>query len=90
MRRKHATCRALGHRRGTQDRDREFQGTPPSWCCRTSRLLELGKSSHEFQRKDAFTIEYHLTLPKESTGNKKTVVTLSYNRLNVQATSRSY
>jgi hypothetical protein len=43
-----------------------------------------GKSSHEFQRKDAFTIEYHLTLPKESTGNKKTVVTLSYNRLNVQ------
>jgi hypothetical protein len=29
-------------------------------------------------------------LPKESTGNKKTVVTLSYNRLNVQATSRSY
>jgi hypothetical protein len=45
---------------------------------------KLGKSSHEFQRKDAFTIEYHLTLPKESTGNKKTVVTLSYNRLNVQ------
>jgi hypothetical protein len=45
------------------------------------RLL---KSSHPFQRKDAFTIEYHLTLPKESTGNNKTVVTLSYNRLNVQ------
>ena len=45
---------------------------------------KLGKSSHEFQRKDAFTIEYHLTLPKESTGNKKAVVTLSYNRLNVQ------
>jgi hypothetical protein len=45
---------------------------------------KLGKSSHEFQRKDAFTIEYHLTLPKESTGNKKTVVMLSYNRLNVQ------
>jgi hypothetical protein len=45
---------------------------------------KLGKSSHEFQRKDAFIIEYHLTLPKESTGNKKTVVTLSYNRLNVQ------
>jgi hypothetical protein len=45
---------------------------------------KLGKSSHEFQRKDAFTIEYHLTLPKESTGNKKTVVSLSYNRLNVQ------
>ena len=45
---------------------------------------KLGKSSHEFQRKDAFTIEYHLTLPKESTGNKKTTVTLSYNRINVQ------
>ncbi len=45
---------------------------------------KLGKSSHEFKKKDAFTIEYYLTLPKESTGNKKTVVTLSYNRLNVQ------
>ncbi len=45
---------------------------------------KLGKSSHEFKKKDAFTIEYHLTLPKESTGNKKTVVTLSYSRLNVQ------
>ena len=45
---------------------------------------KLVKSSHEFVKKDAFTIEYHLTLPKESTGDKKTVVTLSYNRLNVQ------
>jgi hypothetical protein len=42
------------------------------------------KSSHEFVKKDAFTIEYRLTLPKESTGDKKTTVTLSYNRLNVQ------
>jgi hypothetical protein len=42
------------------------------------------KSSHEFKKKDAFTLEYELTLPKETTGDKKTVVTLNYNRLNVQ------
>ncbi|MEI6083393.1 MAG: hypothetical protein WCS70_03735 [Verrucomicrobiota bacterium] len=42
------------------------------------------KSSHEFVKKDAFTIEYRLTLPKESTGNKKTTVNLNYQRLNVQ------
>ena len=30
---------------------------PGSW--------KIGKSSHEYTRKDAFTIEYHLTLPKE-------------------------
>jgi hypothetical protein len=42
------------------------------------------ESTHEFKKKDAFTIEYHLTLPKESTGKNKTVVTLNYNRLNVQ------
>ena len=42
------------------------------------------KSSHEFVKKDAFTIEYRLTLPKESTGAKKTTVTLNFNRLNVQ------
>ena len=45
---------------------------------------KLAKSSHEFVKKDAFTIEYRLTLPKESTGAKKTTVSLSYNRLNVQ------
>ena len=45
---------------------------------------KLVKSSHEFVKKDAFTIEYRLTLPKESTGNKKTTVSLNYNRLNVQ------
>ncbi|MCG3147482.1 MAG: hypothetical protein PCFJNLEI_00922 [Verrucomicrobiae bacterium] len=42
------------------------------------------KSSHEFVKTDAFTIEYRLTLPKESSGTKKTTVTLNYNRLNVQ------
>jgi hypothetical protein len=45
---------------------------------------KMVESSREYEKKDAFTIEYHLTLPKESTGKKKTVVTLNYNRLNVQ------
>jgi|YelNatPaOPRAMG01_1025707.scaffolds.fasta_scaffold07028_8 hypothetical protein len=45
---------------------------------------KMEKSSHEFKRKDAFTVEYNLTLPKETTGDKKTVVTFHYNRLNVQ------
>ena len=45
---------------------------------------KLAKSSHEYVKKDAFTIEYRLTLPKESTGDKKTTVLLNYNRLNVQ------
>ena len=45
---------------------------------------KMAKSSHEFVKKDAFTIEYRLTLPKESPGGKKTLVRLQYNRLNVQ------
>lgn len=45
---------------------------------------KMVKSSHEYEKKDAFNIEYHLVLPKESTGDKKTVVSISYNRLNVQ------
>jgi hypothetical protein len=45
---------------------------------------KMVESTHEYKKKDAFTIEYHLTLPKESTGKNKTVVTLNYNRLNVQ------
>jgi len=45
---------------------------------------KMVKSSHEFKKKDAFTIEYELTLPKETTGDKKTIVTLNYTRLNVQ------
>ncbi len=45
---------------------------------------KMVKSSVEFEKKDAFTIEYHLTLPKESTGDKKTVVTFSLQHLNVQ------
>jgi len=45
---------------------------------------KMVESTHEYTKKDAFTIEYRLTLPKESTGKNKTVVTLNYNRLNVQ------
>jgi hypothetical protein len=42
------------------------------------------ESTHPFERKDAFTIEYKLTLPAESTGAKKTVLTFNLNRINVQ------
>jgi hypothetical protein len=45
---------------------------------------KMVKNSHDYRKKDAFTIEYSLTLPKETTGDKKTVVMLNYNRLNVQ------
>jgi hypothetical protein len=41
---------------------------------------KMVKSSHEFERKDAFTVEYRLTLPKES----KQTVTFNLTRLNVQ------
>ena len=47
---------------------------------------KMVENSHtkEFRKKDAFTFEYHLTLPAESTGDKKTTVTFEINRLNVQ------
>lgn len=45
---------------------------------------KMVESTHKFEKKDAFTIEYKLTLPAESTGDKKTVVTFNVNRLNVQ------
>lgn len=47
---------------------------------------KMVENSHakEFKKKDAFTFEYHLTLPAESTGEKKTTVTFNINRLNVQ------
>ncbi len=41
---------------------------------------KMAKSSEAYDKKDAFTVEYHLTLPKES---KKTI-TFALNRLNVQ------
>ena len=45
---------------------------------------KMAESSHPFERKDAFTIEYKLNLPAESSGTKKTTVTFNVNRLNVQ------
>jgi hypothetical protein len=44
------------------------------------------ENSHpqQFKKKDAFTFEYNLTLPAESTGEKKTTVTFQISRLNVQ------
>ena len=45
---------------------------------------KMVESSHKFEKKDAFTIEYKLTLPAESTGTKKTAVTFNVSRLNVQ------
>lgn len=45
---------------------------------------KMAQTSVPFEKKDAFTIEYHLTLPAESTGAKKTTVTFNVNHLNVQ------
>lgn len=45
---------------------------------------KMVESSHKFDKKDAFTIEFKLTLPAESTGAKKTTVTFNLNHLNVQ------
>jgi hypothetical protein len=47
---------------------------------------KMVENSHaaQFKKKDAFTFEYSLVLPAESTGDKKTVVTFNLNRLNVQ------
>lgn len=41
---------------------------------------KMVKSSHEFEKKDAFTVEYRVTLPKES----KQTVAFNLTRLNVQ------
>ncbi len=47
---------------------------------------KMVENSHpeQFKKKDAFTFEYHLNLPAESTGAKKTVVSYNLNRFNVQ------
>ncbi len=50
---------------------------------------KMVESTHKFDRKDAFTIEYKLTLPAESTGTKKTTVNFQINRLNVQGNEPS-
>ena len=49
------------------------------------------ENSHaaQFKKKDAFTFEYNLTLPAESTGEKKTTVTFNLNKLNVQGNEPS-
>ena len=45
---------------------------------------KMVESTHKYDRKDAFTIEYKLTLPAESTGKNKTTVNFQLNRINVQ------
>ena len=43
----------------------------------------------EYDRKDAFTIEYTLNLPAKSTGDKKTTLTFNVRRINVQGNEPS-
>lgn len=47
---------------------------------------KMSENSHaaQFRKKDAFTFEFNLNLPAESTGDKKTTVTFGLSRLNVQ------
>jgi hypothetical protein len=47
------------------------------------------ESSREYQKKNAFTLEYPLVLPPETTSDKKTVITLRLNHLNVQGNEPS-
>lgn len=47
------------------------------------RMVENSRPK-EYKKKDAYTFEYTLTLPAESTGAKKTTITYNLNRLNVQ------
>jgi len=44
---------------------------------------KISESTHPHTRKDAFTLEFKLSLPAESVGDKKTVITYSFNRFNV-------
>ena len=52
---------------------------------------KMVENSHaaQFKKKDAFTFEYNLVLPAESTGDKKTTVTFNLNRINVQGNEPS-
>jgi hypothetical protein len=52
------------------------------------RMVENSHAA-QFRKKDAFTFEFNLTLPAESTGEKKTTVTFNLNRLNVQGNEPS-
>ena len=52
---------------------------------------KMVENSHaaQFKKKDAFTFEYNLTLPAETTGTKKTTITFNLNKLNVQGNEPS-
>lgn len=52
---------------------------------------KIVENSHAaaFKKKDAFTFEFHLNLPAESTGAKKTTINFNLNRLNVQGNEPS-
>jgi hypothetical protein len=52
------------------------------------RMVENSHTA-QFRKKDAFTLEYHLTLPANTSGDKKTTVTFNINRLNVQGNEPS-
>jgi hypothetical protein len=52
------------------------------------RMVENSHAA-QLRKKDAFTLEYHLTLPANSSGDKKTTVTFNINRLNVQGNEPS-
>ncbi len=52
------------------------------------KMVEKSHSA-QFRKKDAFTFEYHLNLPANSSGQKKTMVTFNINRLNVQGNEPS-
>jgi hypothetical protein len=52
------------------------------------RMVENSHAA-QLRRKDAFTLEYHLTLPANTAGDKKTTVTFNINRLNVQGNEPS-
>jgi len=47
---------------------------------------KMVENSHaqQFKKKDAFTFEYNLTLPAESSGTNKTTINFELNRINVQ------
>jgi hypothetical protein len=47
------------------------------------------ESTHKYDKKDAFTIEYTLELPAKSTGDKKTTLTFNVRRKNVQGNEPS-
>ena len=63
-----------------------FKATPVTLVVREHipGYWKMIESTHEYDRKDAFTIEYTLNLPAKSTGDKKTTLTFNVRRVNVQ------